>query len=136
MSLVRWDPFRDLRPFWRLPFDLLEEDWVTSLPVDLYEEDNKIVVKADLPGFKPEEVEVEVTGDTVTISAERKEEKEEKNRNYYRRERTHQRLARTLALPAQVEAEQAEAQFSDGTLVLTLPKVAAEKPHKIKVKVK
>lgn len=142
MAITKWDPFREFRPllrrsfFW--PTDLLEEEWTTSLPVDVYEEKGNVVVKADLPGYKPEEVEISVTEDAVTIQAERSEEKEEKEekRSYLRRERFMSRCARTISLPAPVEAEKADATFEEGTLTLTLPKIEKEKPEEVKVRIK
>ncbi|OQX51210.1 hypothetical protein B5M47_01485 [candidate division CPR3 bacterium 4484_211] len=139
MALIKWDPFREFRPLVRwssFPFDWLEEDWSSSMAMDVYEEGNNVVVKADLPGFKPEEVDISVTEDSVTIQAERKEEKEEKKKkNYLRQERFYTRCARTVSLPVPVKAEDADAEFTNGTLTLTLPKAKIEKPKKVKVRV-
>lgn len=139
MRLIRFDPLEEARTLMRqtaLPADLLE-DWVTSLPVDVYEEDGGVVVKADLPGFTSEDVDISVSEDAVSLRAEKGEEKKEESdgRNYLRRERQVRRVARTISLPAQIESEKARASFEDGTLTLTLPKVEEKSPKEVKVKI-
>lgn len=139
MRIIRFDPSRELRrTMWAgFPF---ADDWGEFeaegvLSVDAYETDKEVVVEADLPGVDPNNVDITVTADSVTIKAERREEKEVKNRDYIRRERQVGTYARTLSLPAQVIADKAEAEFKDGTLVLCIPKEKQVQPQKVQVKV-
>lgn len=147
-SLIRWEPFRELISLREMMDRLFEESfarprgrWLVpldleTLAVDMYETDDKIVVKASLPGVKPEEVDISVTGNTLTIKGETKAEEEVKEENYLRRERRYGAFSRSLSLPTQVEVEKAEAVFENGVLTLTLPKAEAVRPKTIKVKAK
>ena len=147
-DIMRWDPFRELsdmretmdrlfeRGFSR-PWRLLTWDMGEGFfPVDLYETDNEVVVKASLPGVKAEDVEIAVTGDTLTIKGETKEEHEEKKPNYYRQERRYGAFQRVLTLPVRVDADKADATFEQGVLNLRLPKVPEVRPKTIEVKPK
>jgi HSP20 family protein len=147
-DITRWDPFREMtdlrdtmdrlfergfsRP-WRL---VTWENAETAFPVDLSENDEEVLVKASLPGVKPEEVEVSVTGDTLTIKGESKSEREEKKQNYYRKELRQGSFQRSLTLPVRVEADKANAGFEHGVLTLHLPKAAEVRPKTIQVKTK
>ncbi|HID62009.1 MAG TPA: Hsp20/alpha crystallin family protein [Anaerolineae bacterium] len=145
-DLVRWEPFRELISLREAMDRLFEESFVRPwgrqlaplgmevLAVDMYETDDDIVVKASLPGVKPEEVNISVTGNTLTIKGETKAEEEVKEGNYIRRERRYGAFSRTLTLPTQVEVDKAEAVFAQGVLTLTLPKAEEVKPKSIKVK--
>ncbi len=147
MDLVRWEPFREMVSL-RNAMDRLFEDsfvrpssiWqdggVDLIPVDMYQTDNDVVVKASLPGFKPEEVDISISGDTLTIKGEHKEEKETKDENYFRRELRYGSFNRVLPLPVQIKSDKAEAQFENGVLTLTLPKAEEVKPKQIKIKPK
>ena len=145
---MRWDPFRELsdmretmdrlfeRGFSR-PWRLLTWDMGEGFfPVDLYETDDEVVVNASLPGVKAEDVEIAVTGDTLTIKGETKEEHEEKKPNYYRQERRYGAFQRVLTLPVRVDADKADATFEQGVLNLRLPKVPEVRPKTIEVKPK
>lgn len=147
-DITHWDPFREITDF-RDAMDRLFErgfsrpwrllTWETGegfFPVDLYETDDEVVVKASLPGVKPEQVQISVTGDTLTIRAETKEEQEERKPNYYRQERRYGAFQRALTLPVQVDADKAEAAFENGVLDLRLPKVPEVRPKTIEVKAK
>ena len=103
---------------------------------DRYQTANDVVVKASLPGFKPEEVDISITGDTLTIKGEHKDEKEVKDEDYFYKERRYGSFSRSLILPIQVQSDKAEAVFEDGILTLTLPKAEEIKPKQIKVKAK
>jgi len=145
-DLKRWDPFRELTDFRDTvdrmfdrrairPFRLLSwENGDGAFPVDLAETDDAIVVTASLPGVKAEGVQVSVTGNQLSIKGETKTETEKKEANYYRQERYYGTFQRTLALPARVEAENADASFEDGVLRLELPKAADVKAKTIEVK--
>jgi HSP20 family protein len=107
-----------------------------GLAVDVYETDENVVVKTAIPGMNADEIEVSVTGDTLTIRAETKEEEEVKRENYLRRERRFGSCCRTVTLPGGLEAEKAEADYTDGVLTLTFPKAEEVKPKSIKVTTK
>ena len=147
-SLMRWDPFRDT-PSLRNAMDRLFEDsfvtprfgWIApasaaGMALDVYETKEQVVIKAALPGVKPEETEVTITGDTLTIRGESKEEKEIKEENYIRKESHWGSFARSVTLPAGLKADKAEATFENGVLTLKIPKSEETKPKSIKVKAK
>jgi HSP20 family protein len=102
--------------------------------VDIYETEDDVVVKADLPGMKPEDVDVSVVGDVITIKGETTMEEEVEEENYVRRERRYGAFSRSMRLPTAVKADQAEANYADGALTLELPKSEEVKPKRIEVK--
>jgi HSP20 family protein len=102
----------------------------------MYETDDAVVVKAAIPGVDPKDVEINVTGDTLTIRGEIRKEEEVKEENYLRRERYYGSFCRSFLLPTRVVADDAEAVFENGVLTLTLPKAEEVKPKSIKVKAK
>jgi len=143
-SLIRWDPFNELQNL-RRAMDRIFEDTLTrptlpslwegfQVPVDMYETDNEVVVKASLPGMKPEDVDITITGDSLTIKGEHKEEQEIKRENYYRQERQQGFFTRTLHLPGHLKTDAAEATFENGVLTLSIPKVEEARPKTIKIK--
>jgi HSP20 family protein len=105
-------------------------------PVDLYETDDEVVIKASLPGVKPEDVHISITGGAVTIKAETKEETKEEKPNYYRQERHFGAFQRVIGLPVRVDADKADATFEHGVLHLRLPKAAEVRAKTIEVKPK
>ena len=147
MNLVRWEPFREMMSL-RDAMDRLFEDsfvrpWsfrgdhgVMGLPLDMYQTADDVVVKATLPGVKPEEVDISISGDTLTIKGEHKEEQEVKEEDYFHKERRCGTFSRSVVLPVQVKSDKAEAVFENGILTLTLPKAEEVKPKQIKVKAK
>ncbi len=146
-SIVRWEPFRDMVTLRDAMDRLVEEGLVRApapfaawapggLPVDMYETDDSVVVKTAIPGVNADEIEVSVTGDTLTIKAETKEESEIKRENYLRRERRFGSSCRSVTLPGGLEADKAEADYTDGVLTLTFPKAEEVKPKSIKVTTK
>jgi HSP20 family protein len=106
------------------------------LPIDMYQTAEDVVVKASLPGLKPEEVDISITCDTLTIKGEHKEEQEVKEENYLYKECRYGAYNRSVTIPALVKADKAEAVFENGILTLTLPKAEEVKPRQIKVKTK
>jgi HSP20 family protein len=115
------------------------EGWVGGrLPLDVYTTDDSWVVKANVPGFKPEEIDIQISGDVLTIRGETKEERESNGDEgkYLLRERRVSSFSRSLTLPGTVEADQAKAEFENGVLTLTLPKPEEVKPKRITVKSK
>jgi len=147
-NLMRWEPFRDLVSLREAMDRLFEESFVRpwegplrprgmeALAVDMYETDDSIVVKATIPGVKPEDLDISVTGDTLTVRGEIRREEEVKEENYLRRERYYGSFCRSLPLLTQVVADDAEAVFEDGVLTLTLPKAEEVRPKTIKVRTK
>jgi HSP20 family protein len=147
-NLVRWEPFRDLVSLREAMDRLFEEsfvrpqtDWPApieagALAVDMYETEDAVVVKSAIPGVKPEDIDISLTGDTLTIKGETKTEKEVKEENYVRREMRYGSFVRTLPVPAPVVADKAEADFENGVLTLTLPKAEEVKPKAIQIKAK
>ncbi len=107
-----------------------------DIPMDIAEEGNDILVKASVPGVKPEALHIEVNEDRLRIWTEAKEEKETKETNYHLRERSYGRLERFVTLPYHVNADKAKAEFKDGVLNLTLPKMAEVGRKEIKVTAK
>ena len=144
-----WDPFREMEemhnrlsslfgrswPVWRSEpeegFTLAE--WMPS--VDIEESDKEYLIKAELPGMKKEEVKLKVEGGTLSISGERKAEKEEKDKKYHRVERSYGAFSRSFTLPEGALAEKISAEFKDGVLMVHLPKDEKAKPRAIEVKV-
>jgi HSP20 family protein len=147
MAIVRFEPFRDLlktqREFNRLFSDAFprlfgEEEpstrtWAPA--VDIYETENDIVLKAELPGVDPKDVEVRVEDNTLFLKGERKFEKEVKEENYHRVERSYGSFARSFSLPSSIAADKVTAEYKDGLLTLTMPKREEVKPKTIKINV-
>jgi len=147
MAIVRWEPFRDLlssqKGFDRLfreafsPFfresELSTRTWAPA--VDIYEDENKLVLKADLPGVDPKDVEIKVEDGMLYLNGERKFEKEVKEENYHRVERSYGAFSRSFALPTSINSENIAAEYKDGQLILTMPKREEAKPKTIKVSV-
>ncbi|MGE5617698.1 MAG: Hsp20/alpha crystallin family protein [Sphingomonadaceae bacterium] len=147
MTLELWRPMREMR---RLTDELermmeeaiepFERHWerpgvaMRFFPVNMYRQNNDVIVEATLPGVRPEDVDISVSGNTLTIRAERKEEKERKEEDYYYREVGTARFFRQLTLPSEVQADKAEARYENGILRLRLPMSGAAKESHIKVK--
>ena len=102
--------------------------------MDFGEEGNKLIVKAELPGLRAEDVEIDVSGDTLTIAGEKKTDKQEEQENLFHRERRYGSFRRTVQLPSNIDADNVEAEFHDGVLTVTLPKDEKSMPKRIPVK--
>jgi HSP20 family protein len=118
---------------WRL---VTWENGEGAFPVDLSETEEEVIVKASLPGVKNEDLQISVTGDTLTIKGETQSDQEDKGHSFYRRERRFGTFQRSFALPAKVDADQADASFENGVLTLHLPKIPEVRPKTIEVKAK
>ncbi len=147
MSITRWEPFNELMSLRDAMDRLFEESFVRpgrllgmpaagSVPVDIYQQDGNLVVKAPMPGVKPEDIDVTVVGDTLTIKGETRQEQEIKEENVVRRERRFGAFSRTVALPTPVDTSKASATYENGVLTLTLPVTEAARPKEIKVQAK
>lgn len=151
MTVMRFNPVRDMVSLRQAMDRLLEDSFVRSsgdwgapesaardrryqLPLDVYATDNEIVIQASLPGLAPDEVTINLEGDSLTIQGELKRPLE--NVNYLFQERPYGIVTRTLTVNVPVDAEKAEATFENGVLTLTLPKAEAIKPKTISVKPK
>jgi len=135
---------RIMEDMWRRPFPSLfgRDRWLPIRPlgirmpsVDVYEEKDTVVIKAELPGMKKEDIEVNLAGDMLTIKGEKKEDKEVKEDDYYRRERSYGSFLRSMTLPCEVKGDQIKANFKDGILEIRLPKTEDAKKKSIAVKI-
>ncbi len=109
--------------------------WERSMPMlDVSETDHAVEVRMDLPGIKPEEIDIQLNNNLLTVSGERKDEKEEKGKTYHRVERTMGSFSRSVLLPCNVQESKVDAKYQAGVLSITLPKTDEAKSHKIKVK--
>lgn len=149
MALVRWRPFRDLVSiqdemnrlfndfFGRVPSrfegDLNPSEWSPS--VDISETKDNIVVKAEVPGLKKEEIKITLQDNVLTLKGERKQEKEEKETNFYRMERSYGSFSRSFNLPSAVQADKIRANYKDGVLNITLLKTEEFKPKHIPIEI-
>ena len=138
-ALTGWDPFTELGEL-RSRFDRLFDEWLDGRErawtpaIDVVREDGHLVVRADLPGVKPEEVKIEVEDDILTVSGEHQESKEEKDKNYVRRERRYGSFSRSMALPAGVDAEKIKAETHDGVVEVTIPLPKEAKKETVAIK--
>jgi HSP20 family protein len=125
-TLTRWDPFAELGEL-RTRLDRIFDEWLDGRErawtpaIDVVREDGHLVVRADLPGIKPEEVKIEVEDDILTVSGEHEERTEEKDKRYVRRERRYGSFRRSMALPTGVDAKQITAETHDGVVEVTIP---------------
>lgn len=144
MSIERWEPFQEAVSLRDAMNSLLQESFVrpggvspqsiaSRLPLDIGETENEFVIKAALPGVKPEDVHITVHGDTLTIRGESKAEEVKKGEQWHLRERRFGAFQRSVALATPVNSDAAQAHFEHGVLTLTLPKSEAAKPRQIKV---
>jgi HSP20 family protein len=141
-TLDRWEPFRNASPdsqLNRMFNDFFgratqEQNLTTWAPaVDIYEGEHELVVKADLPDVKPEELDIRVENNILTIRGERKFEKKVDEKNYLRVERAYGSFARSFSLANTVNSEAIKADYKDGVLTLSIPKREEAKPKQIKV---
>jgi HSP20 family protein len=146
-NLVRLDPAREMLSLREAMDRLFEESFLrpgffgngesgaAMLPMDVYETENEVVVKAAVPGVKPEDIEVTVTGDLLTIKGEFKSESAEKDeqRNWHRQERRFGSFSRQVTLPAGVNTDACQADFENGVLTLKLPKAEEAKVKRVQI---
>jgi HSP20 family protein len=149
MALVRWRPFRDMVSiqdemnrlfddfFGRVPsrFDteLSRSEWIPS--VDISETKDEIVVRAEVPGMKKDDIKITLQDNVLMLTGERKQEKEEKETNYYRMERAYGSFVRSFNLPTVVQADKIKASYKDGILNIALPKAEEVKPKQIPIEI-
>ncbi|MCU0614919.1 MAG: Hsp20/alpha crystallin family protein [Desulfobacterales bacterium] len=146
MKLTKWDPFREMENMFDRYTKVLNwprggsqemmttDDWAPR--VDIAETDKEFIINAEIPDVKKEDVKVMVDNGILTISGERKQEKEEKGKKFHRVERFYGSFSRSFTLPNNVDESKIEASFKDGMLNLTVPKTEETKPKAIDVKIK
>ena len=145
-NLIRWEPAREImtlreamdRHFddaFTRPFHTNGGSWGAPA-IDLYQTDDEVVVKAAIPGVKADEVQINVTSDVLTIKGEVKQKNEVKEKAYHLREQRWGAFERSVALPTDVKADQAKADFEDGVLTITLPKDEKARTKMISIKAK
>jgi HSP20 family protein len=123
------DPFGD----WLVPEKPFMEDWMPA--VNVYEDKDNLVVEAEIPGMKRDEIQIYLSGDNLNITGERREPREEKERDTYRAERSFGHFHRMIPLPVPIKADGIEAHYRDGVLTLTCPKTEDARRRKVGVKV-
>ncbi|NOY65353.1 MAG: Hsp20/alpha crystallin family protein [Nitrospirae bacterium] len=143
-------PFEEIErwfdEFFRRPFSLFGPSWLPrvkmpgfeeiSPSVDIFEEGDDVVVKAELPGMKKDDIEVTLSDDTITISGEKKREEKVEKKNYYRYERSFGSFTRSFRLPVDVQTDKAKATFKDGILEIRIPKTEEAKQRARKLEIK
>lgn len=148
MDVVRWEPFQELvtlrqamdklfsDSFVRMPRSLELEEGTVAPAVDIYEDADKVGIKASMPGVKPEDIDINITANSVTIKGTTESQKEVKDENFVRKERYYGTFTRTIALPTGLKVDKAEATMSNGVLTLEIPKAEEVKPKTVKIKAK
>lgn len=145
MSIIKYDPFRELRSLQdemnrlfmtNVPRSVAQEDLATggwSPNVDIYESENEIILEAELPGMNREDFEVSIENNVITLKGKREFEKKEEGDNYHRVERSYGAFTRSFSLPRTVSAEHTTADFRNGVLKVSLPKREEAKSRRIEV---
>jgi HSP20 family protein len=145
MAIIRWDPFRDivtLRDKMNRLFedvvthrgedkDLISSSWAPA--VDIYEDENQLVLSAEVPGIDEKDVEIKIEDSMLIIQGERKMEKETKEENYHRIERAYGSFYRSFQLPNYIDQEKIHAEHENGVLKITMPKKPELKPRKVRI---
>lgn len=143
-TITRWDPFRNIATLQEQVNRLFEDSFFRSRAdesslaawtpaVDIYEDGNQMVIKADLPEVNEKDIEVRLENNLLSIRGERKFEKKVSEENYLRVERAYGSFSRSFSLPSTVDAEHINAEYRNGVLTVTLPKREESKPRQIKV---
>ena len=141
MSLIRWQPRsewmdlpRDLERFFSdFGLDLWKSDTIWQPAVDIVETKDSFEVKAELPGMKKDDIKIEFEDGVLTLTGERKSEKEDKDKNFYRMERRYGKFQRCFALPKNVKVEEIKASYKDGVLTVNIPKAEEAKAKEIEI---
>jgi HSP20 family protein len=145
MAVMRWDPFRDLGTLQDRMNRLFEdasrgtrggEPTITaawSPAVDIYETENEIVVRAEVPGVERNDIQLNLENNVLTLKGERRFEKDTKEENYHRIERSYGSFSRSFSIPATVDESQIGADYKEGILTITLPKTQKAKPKQITI---
>jgi len=135
-TLIKWAPFRDFDVIDRRMRRMLEDFGVAPSPLpaaDLYETEKELIVELDVPGFDEKELALEVSDHTLTITGERLQEKEEKEKTFHLHERLEKHFERSFALPLDADVEMVNATYKTGVLQVHVPKIEAAKPRKVEI---
>jgi HSP20 family protein len=136
MAIVKWEPLNGLDRFFdERPYISMFPKLGWDLAIDLYEEDNNVIAKMNLPGVKPEELDIMVEEDSLSVSGSREEEKETDKKDYYSKEIRRGSFSRSVALPKAVDSSKTVAEYTDGTLKVTMPIVGGKEGRSVSVKV-
>lgn len=136
MQLVKWESFKDLGDFLEdRPYISLFPKLGWDLAVDVFEEDKKVIAKMSLPGVTSEELDISIDTDTLTVTGRREEEKETDKKDYYSKEIRRGSFSRSVSLPKVVDAEGAEAEYTDGVLTVTMPVIKGQEKKTVKVEI-
>jgi len=147
MAIVKYNPFRELRTMqdqmnrmldmaWNREFGEELKEGVWQPPVDIYEDEQSVVIKAEVPDVDQKDIEVRIENNTLTLKGERKHSSEIKKENYYRVERYFGQFQRSFSLPQSINQDKVQATCEKGILTITLPKREEVKPKQISVEVK
>lgn len=140
MAVIRWDPFREMTQQTQSQINKLvdqvwggrQESWLPA--IDVFDTKDAVVLKAELAGMDPDDIQIEVEDNVLTVKGERRFEEAVDEERYYRVERRFGSFQRSLALPQGVRGEDISASYEDGILTISVPKVEEEKPKRIEVK--
>ncbi len=145
MAIIRWDPFKDLVTLRERMNRLFEEAFTSrgeekglvagnwSPSVDIFETENALVLTAEVPGIDENDIEIKIEDNTLSLRGERKFEKETKEENYHRIERSYGSFYRSFTLPTSIDQDKIQAEHENGILKITMPKKPELKPRKVKV---
>ena len=147
MAIVRYNPFRDLRTIQEQMNRLIDLAWTRESgediregawqpPVDIYENENSVIIKAELPDVDQKDIEVKIEDNTLILRGERKQDESIRKESYHRIERYYGAFQRSFALPLTIDREKVKANCERGVLTITLPKREESKPKQINVEVK
>ena len=147
MAIVRWKPFRDMVSI-QDEMNRLFEDFFGQTPtragwtngawnpsVDVSEDKDSVIIRAEMPGMTKEDVKISIQDNVLTLKGEKKQEKEEKEKNYHRVERSYGSFCRSFQLPTSVKNDKVKASYKDGVLCVTLPKTEEVKPKEIPINI-
>lgn len=141
MPIIPWRPFWDIERWF-------EEEWperwfefpripmIRTPKMDIYEDNGNVIAEVELPGVDPKDIDVEVKDNVLRVEAKTEEKKESKEKGYYRKEMGARYFKRAVSLPAEVIGEKAEAEYKEGVLKITIPKVKITKKEEKKIKIK
>ncbi len=147
MAIVRWKPFRDMVSIQDEMNKLFDDffgrpvartDWtegVWSPSVDVSEDKDNVVIKAEMPGMNKDDVKISIQDNVLTLKGEKRQEKEEKDKNYHRIERSYGSFCRSFQLPTSVKSDKIKANYKDGVLSVMLPKTEEVKPKEIPISI-
>jgi HSP20 family protein len=142
--LGKWEPFRDMLNL-RADMDKVFKTFFSGFPeeregywapvIDIEEDKDNIVVKVEIPGMRKDDIKIAVHGNMLSVSGERKQENEVKDKTYHRIERAYGKFSRIITLPSEIDADKIRASYKDGLLKINLPKMESMKPRQIDIEI-